>query len=178
MNTKHKATIFAILAAALYAMNIPFSKLLLEQVPPTMMAAFLYLGAGLGLLLYRRFSAPTKTEEPLTRKELPYTIDMIVLDIAAPILLMLGLQRTGSANASLLNNFEIVATVLLMRDSISLRHTHEHSHQHTHEHRHGDLVHTHEHTHLHTHTHVHGDEESIHSHSHTVIHGHQHPHPA
>ena len=38
---------------------------------------------------------------------------MIALDIAAPILLMMGLERTSSANASLLNNFEIVATSLI-----------------------------------------------------------------
>ena len=52
MKTKNIATLFAILAAALYAINIPFSKLLLEQVDPTMMAAFLYLGAGVGLFFY------------------------------------------------------------------------------------------------------------------------------
>ena len=40
-----KATGFALLAAVLYAVNIPFSKLLLDAVPATMMAAFLYLGA-------------------------------------------------------------------------------------------------------------------------------------
>ena len=51
--------------------------------------------------------------ERLTGKELPYTIGTIVLDIAAPILLMLGVARTNSANASLLNNFEIVATSLI-----------------------------------------------------------------
>ena len=51
--------------------------------------------------------------EPLTKAELPYTIGMVVLDIAAPILLMLGLEHTNSANASLLNNFEIVATSLI-----------------------------------------------------------------
>ena len=50
-NKKQLATGFAILAAALYAINVPLSKLLLEHVEPTMMAAFLYLGAGLGLLL-------------------------------------------------------------------------------------------------------------------------------
>ena len=50
---------------------------------------------------------------PLTRKELPYTIAMVVLDIAAPILLMLGIRATSSANVSLLNNFEIVATTLI-----------------------------------------------------------------
>ena len=41
MKAKHTATLFAILAAALYAINIPLSKILLKQVEPTMMAAFL-----------------------------------------------------------------------------------------------------------------------------------------
>lgn len=113
MKTKNVATVFAILAAALYAINIPLSKLLLQQVRPTMMAAFLYLGAGFGLLVYGLLSRDREKSEPLTRAELPYTIGMIVLDIAAPILLMLGLQHTSSANASLLNNFEIVATSLI-----------------------------------------------------------------
>ena len=38
---------------------------------------------------------------------------MIVLDIAAPICLLFGLTMTSAANASLLNNFEIVATALI-----------------------------------------------------------------
>lgn len=113
MKRKNMATLFALAAAALYAVNIPLSKLLLASVAPTMMAAFLYLGAGLGLLLWSLLRGERGKEERLTRKELPYTIGMIVLDIAAPILLMLGLERTNSANASLLNNFEIVATSLI-----------------------------------------------------------------
>ena len=113
MKAKHIATFYALLAASLYAINIPLSKLLLSQVEPTMMAALLYLGAGIGLFLCSFWGGKAKKEDPLTKKELPYTIAMIVLDIAAPILLMLGLQRTGSANASLLNNFEIVATSLI-----------------------------------------------------------------
>ena len=64
-------------------------------------------------------------EKKLTRKDLPYTIGMILLDIAAPILLMLGLKSATSANASLLGNFEIVATSLialfLFREKISRR---------------------------------------------------------
>lgn len=51
-HTKKSATALAILAATLYAINVPLSKVLLEHVGTTMMAAFLYLGAGLGLLLY------------------------------------------------------------------------------------------------------------------------------
>lgn len=115
-NTKQLATFFAILAAALYAINVPLSKLLLEHVGTTMMAAFLYLGAGLGLLLYglgQKALGKGMKQEPLTKKELPYTIGMVVLDILAPIFLMLGIARTNSANASLLNNFEIVATSLI-----------------------------------------------------------------
>ena len=125
MQAKATATLFAILAAALYAINIPFSKLLLGQVQPAMMAAFLYLGAGVGLFVLSRFSRSKKHEEPLTKKDFPYVLGMILLDVAAPILLMLGLRHTGSANASLLNNFEIVATSLiafgLFREAISRR---------------------------------------------------------
>lgn len=345
MKTKNIATIFAILAAALYAINIPFSKLLLTQVQPTMMAAFLYLGAGLGLFLYSLLRGEHEKGEPLTKAELPYTIGMIVLDIAAPILLMLGLERINSANASLLNNFEIVATsliaffafkellskrlmiaivlvtlasailgfegkgsfqfntsslfvlgatccwglennctrmlsakssvqittikgtfsglgsliiavvigeeipgivwiiavlllgfvayglsinfyikaqkelgaaktsayysiapflgvvfgmlmlgerpnvqfylglaimviatVLMVKDTIALQHTHEHAHIHNHEHRHGGMVHCHAHEHVHSHTHIHGDDESSHGHTHESIDGHEHTH--
>ena len=106
----------AILAAALYALNAPASKLLLQNVPPSMMAALLYLGAGLGMLLMglaRRAAGRPSSEAHLTRKDLPYTIGMIVLDILAPIFLMIGISHTTAANASLLNNFEIVATSLI-----------------------------------------------------------------
>ena len=346
MKTKNLATFFAILAALLYAINIPFSKLLLMHVAPTMMAAFLYLGAGVGLYLYGFITNEKERGAPLTKAEFPFTLGMIVLDIAAPILLMLGLQRTNSANASLLNNFEIVATsliaffvfkevlsqrltlaillvtvasialsfegegsfrfnagsllvmgaaccwglennctrmlsskssvqittikgifsglgslivafvigeklppihyllavlllgfvayglsinfyikaqkdlgaaktsayysiapflgvlfgflmlgerpgfqfylglaimiaatVLMVKDTITLQHTHEHSHTHTHAHSHGQQTHTHEHTHLHTHTHVHGGEDSAHLHQHLSLDDHDHLHP-
>lgn len=113
MKTKMIAVGFAILAAILYAVNIPLSKLLLPHVQPTMMAAFLYLGAGIGLFFYGFLTGERKNRQPLTKKELPYTIGMIVLDIAAPISLMLGLELSNSSSASLLNNFEIVATSMI-----------------------------------------------------------------
>ena len=113
MTKKQAAITCAIAAAALYAINLPLSKLLLNHIAPTMLAAFLYLGAGFGLSASTLILGRGKPENPLTRSELPYTIGMIVLDIAAPILLMFGLKYTNSANASLLNNFEIVATSLI-----------------------------------------------------------------
>lgn len=115
-NKKQLATGFALLAAALYAINVPLSKLLLNHVGTAVMAAFLYLGAGLGLLLYglgQKVLGKGQKQERLTKKELPFTVGMVVLDILAPIFMMLGIARTNSANASLLNNFEIVATSLI-----------------------------------------------------------------
>ena len=112
----NKAIFYAILAAALYALNAPVSKLLLQNVPPTMMAGFLYLGAGIGMAvmgLVRSQTGHGKQELRLTKKDFPYTLGMVALDIAAPIFLMIGLTRTTAANASLLNNFEIVATSLI-----------------------------------------------------------------
>jgi drug/metabolite transporter (DMT)-like permease len=113
---QNTAIIWAILAAVLYAISSPVSKILLDEVPPTMMASLLYLGAGLGMSiigLYRYKQGNLKDEMRLTKKEMPFTIGMIVLDIMAPILLMVGLTKTTPATVSLLNNFEIVATSLI-----------------------------------------------------------------
>ena len=117
MVTKNTRGIFlAILAASLYAVNAPFSKILLNSMPSTLMAGFLYIGAGLGtavIAILRKMSGHSGLEEKLTRTELPFTIAMIILDIAAPICLLLGLSMTTAANASLLNNFEIAATAFI-----------------------------------------------------------------
>jgi drug/metabolite transporter (DMT)-like permease len=117
MQLKQKTGIFcAVLAAALYSLNAPFSKLLLSDVSPTVMAALLYLGAGSGLFIVRsagRRGGRFAREMPLTKADLPYTVGMVTLDVAAPILLMTGLRMTTAANVSLLNNFEIVATSLI-----------------------------------------------------------------
>ena len=48
-NEKAAAVCYAIAAAVFYALNVPCSKLLLERIAPTYMAAFLYLGAGAGV---------------------------------------------------------------------------------------------------------------------------------
>ena len=108
------AIIYAVLAAIFYAINMPVSKILIRNIEPTMMAALLYLGAGfgIGIMFFVNHHKESK-EELLGKSDLPYTIGMIVLDIIAPIFLMFGLLNTTSANASLLNNFEIVATSII-----------------------------------------------------------------
>lgn len=123
---RSKPILYAFLAAVLYAVNTPLSKLLLTRVPSTLMAAFLYLGAGLGVgtmyLFHRKKEEPS---ERIGKKDLPYVLGMIVLDILAPIFLMLGIKYGSAANASLLGNFEIVVTTLialiLFKEAVSRR---------------------------------------------------------
>ena len=109
--SKVKAIIFAFLAAVFYAVNVPASKVLLQHVGPTTMAALLYLGAGIGIGIMSMGSR--QRGEKLSKTDLPFVIGMIVLDIAAPIFLMLGISHGSSSSASLLGNFEIVATTII-----------------------------------------------------------------
>ncbi len=125
-NQKAAAIGYALAAAIFYAVNIPCAKRFLETVAPTYMAAFLYLGAGLGVgIMYLFHYKKEQPAERLTKKDLPYTVGMIALDVIAPILLMLGVRIGTSANASLLGNFEIVATTVialaLFREKVSGR---------------------------------------------------------
>ena len=110
----------ALAAAALYALSTPFSKVLLADIAPNMMAALLYLGAGAGMtvLAFARVMRGDKAGaqgRPLERADTPYAAAMVALDIAAPLLLMAGLSRSSAESVSLLNNFEIVATTLIAR---------------------------------------------------------------
>jgi len=123
-----KAVAMAIAAALLFGLNAPFSKLLLKQVAPELMAALLYIGTGLGMSVL--FLATAKNEQQSREKNLdwmdmPWLAGMIVLDIAAPILLMLGLSSVSAEATSLLVNFEIVSTTLvaliIFREKVSWR---------------------------------------------------------
>lgn len=115
-NKNSTAILLAVLAAALYAISTPVSKVMLQLVPPTMVAAFLYLGAGIGvgaMMLVRGKRTKASTVERLHRRDVPYAAAMVALDIIAPILMMYGLKTCSAANTSLLNNFEIVATAII-----------------------------------------------------------------
>jgi drug/metabolite transporter (DMT)-like permease len=125
-NKKVIATLFACLAAVFYAINIPMSKLLLIHITPTFMASFLYFGAEQALVSYI-YWGEGKHEE--TKKTYPERISLHAwndrIGYSSTYLLMIGLTSATSANASLLNNFEIVATSLIalivFKEFISVR---------------------------------------------------------
>ena len=113
---KKYAVICAILAAVFYALSTPISKLILVEIPSTILAGLLYLGAGIGMsvvYIIRKKIIKEETEESLNKNDLKYVIGMIVLDILAPILLLLSISLSSPSSVSLLNNFEIVATSLI-----------------------------------------------------------------
>ncbi len=120
----------ALLAALLFGASAPLAKLLLGEIEPISLAAFLYLGSGLGSLilqvLQRQGNQLTNTEAPLQRTDLGWLAGAIIAGgIAAPIVLLFSLRDTPGATASLLLNFEGVATTLIaalvFKESVSHR---------------------------------------------------------
>lgn len=107
-----------LLAAALFGVSAPFSKLLLGEIDPLPLAALLYMGSGAGawsLLLAQRVFRKGKTiEANITRTDFPWLLGaMLAGGIGAPILLLWGLNQTPASTTSLLLNFEGVATTLI-----------------------------------------------------------------
>jgi drug/metabolite transporter (DMT)-like permease len=108
----------AILAAVLFGASTPFSKLLLGQINPLLLAGLLYLGSGAGLTLwigFKRLILKAKNQEAGLRfKDLPWLAGAILAGgVVAPILLMQGLAVTPASSASLLLNMEGLLTALL-----------------------------------------------------------------
>lgn len=110
------AIFYAILAALFYGFGAPLSKMLLNHISPYMMSSYLYFGAGLGMLIFvllNKKQRPVSITKSFLKKDIIYIVLMILFDIIAPILLMLGLLKTNASTASLLNNFEIVFTAII-----------------------------------------------------------------
>ena len=109
--------VFALLSAVLFGASTPLAKLILGSMDPWMLAALLYLGAGLGLSggsLTRRALRYPVTEAPLRGRDLPVLAAVILTGgVLGPLFLMLGLARTDAAGAALLLNLEGVATLAI-----------------------------------------------------------------
>lgn len=90
----YPAVFFALAAALCYGLSAPFSKLLLNGLAPSFLASLLYIGAGLcmcGVWVFSR--GQNAHEKPLTRRDIPYLTAMVLLDAAAPVLLLCGVIK-------------------------------------------------------------------------------------
>ena len=109
---RHPGVLAALAAAVLFGFGTPLAKLLIGQSSPWLMAALLYLGAGVGLLIWRRISGQPKLTLP--RQEAGWFAGAIAFGgVAGPLLLMWGLKHMPASSASLLLNAEGVFTALL-----------------------------------------------------------------
>ena len=96
----------------LFGAGTPLAKYLLDAVSPWLLAGLLYLGAGLGLALYRRLVHAPSVRLP--RSDVSWFVGAIVAGgIVGPVLLMIGLTGMPASGASLLLNAEGVFTALL-----------------------------------------------------------------
>ena len=110
--------LLALLAAILFGMSAPLSKLLLGEIDPIVLAAFLYLGSGIGLLIIKIIRTAIKSannnEAKLVKTDIKWLAGATLSGgIIAPIILLYSLDATPAATASLLLNFESVATTIL-----------------------------------------------------------------
>jgi drug/metabolite transporter (DMT)-like permease len=117
-------------AALLFGVSTPYSKILLRETGPLTLAALLYIGAGLALIitlpLRRSFRAHGAVEAALRRADLPvFSAAVLCGSILGPSLMMFGLKRVSAVTGSLLLNLEppltIVIAVLLFREHVGKR---------------------------------------------------------
>ena len=112
LDPRHTGVVAALGAAALFGAGTPLAKWLLGALSPWLLAGLLYLGSGIGLLIYRALIRAPAAHLP--RQQVPWLAGAIVAGgIVGPVLLMFGLSGMPAAGASLLLNAEGVFTALL-----------------------------------------------------------------
>jgi len=107
---------FAIGAAVLFGASTPLAKILLGKTEPVLLAGLLYLGSGVGLLIWWLLNdhLNSRREASLKLKDLPWLAGAILSGgIVGPVLLLIGLLYTPASSASLLLNLEGVLTAAL-----------------------------------------------------------------
>lgn len=110
--------LLAVGAAAAFALSVPLGKSLLSEISPFTLAGLLYLGAGLGLTVYRHFAGddtPAPGDSPAERRRSTVFLAAAIAagGVVAPLLLFWGLVTTPAVVASLLLSLEVVFTALL-----------------------------------------------------------------
>ena len=117
-----RSSALGLASALLFGLGAPVSKLLLPGTQTLVLAALLYLGAGLAFLLAR----PSRAEAPLARSDAPWLAASVIAGAgAAPVFMLFGLARLSGLAGSLLLNLEapftIALAVLVFREHLSRR---------------------------------------------------------
>jgi drug/metabolite transporter (DMT)-like permease len=116
--SKRQGALYGLAAAILFGMSPPFAKLLLPESGPMLTAGLLYLGAGLGLLLFEMTGCQWLNlgveEAPVRRADAGLLAGVILTGgMLGPFLMLWGLERLSGVLTSLLLNLEAPFTVLV-----------------------------------------------------------------
>jgi drug/metabolite transporter (DMT)-like permease len=106
----------ALLAAFLFGISTPLSKMLMSRMEPFFLAGLLYAGSGIGLAAVKLIFnlSGVKNGHPLAKTDIPWLAGSVLSGgVLAPILLLFGLKYAAASMASLLLNFEVVFTAVI-----------------------------------------------------------------
>lgn len=110
----NRNVLYALMAATLFGASIPFTKLLVGEIPPVLLAGLLYLGSGAGLVITRMTRDRGWKPSGLTQQEWPWFLGAIFFGgVLGPVALLFGLTYTSGSTAALLLNLEAVLTALI-----------------------------------------------------------------
>ena len=118
-----RGAIYGLVAAALFGISAPLSKRLLGHIEPQMLAGLLYIGAGVGLTLWRRVRPPSEEAPVQLADLLPLAGVVLMGGLVAPVLMLVGLGRVSGLVGSLLLNLEAPFTIglaLLLGEHLGL----------------------------------------------------------
>jgi drug/metabolite transporter (DMT)-like permease len=118
MKTRYLSVGQALTAALLFGLSVPFSKIFLQDINPIVLSSLLYLGSGAGLLILKVISTfhnkEKVNEASLKINDFKWLSGAILTGgVAAPIILLISLKATPASTASLLLNFESIATTII-----------------------------------------------------------------
>ena len=114
-----RPVLYVMLSGALFGISPALAKLLVVDMPPVVLAGFLYLGAFIGLFLFNIIRKvismkPRAKPAPLEKGDLPWFAGAVIAGgVVAPIALMTGLTMVSGYASSLLLNLEGVATAII-----------------------------------------------------------------
>ena len=115
-NGQVTGALYGLGAAALFGVSVPLAKILVPTTGTVMLAALLYLGAGLGVAVLSAVFRDVRggRESGLTRADIPLLLGIVLSGaVVGPVLLLLGLHQLSAVAASLLLNLEAPFTILL-----------------------------------------------------------------
>jgi drug/metabolite transporter (DMT)-like permease len=109
-----RGAVLGLTAAALFGASAPAAKLLLPSAKPLVLAALLYLGAGLALSAFIALRGGRSDEARLRRSDVGSMLIILVSGgMLGPFLMLVGLARLSAVSGSLLLNLEAPFTMLV-----------------------------------------------------------------